>query len=101
MTWHDDPNSHWQVAFFKNFPTLPRFCMEEVLVVPSWGFIVPEGTLSYAPQSRSQTQTSSLPPPKWSHSWDARLHWSVFENQSPDASSPELGSKERNGVQEL
>lgn len=74
---HDAPHSHWQAAFFKIFPT-PRLCMDETLVVPSWGIMVPEYTLSYVPQSRSQTQTCSLPLPKRSQSWNARLHWSVF-----------------------
>lgn len=79
---HDAPNSHWQAAFFKIFPT-PRFCMDEALVVPSWGVMVPECTLSYTPQSRSQTQTCSLCPPKRSQSWNARLHWSVFQEPVP------------------
>lgn len=79
---HDAPNSHWQAAFFKIFPT-PRFCMDEALVVPSWGVMVPECTLIYTPQSRSQTQTCSLRPPQRSQSWNARLHWSVFQEPVP------------------
>lgn len=75
---HDAPNSHWQAAFSKIFP-MPRFCVDEALVVPTWGVMVPERTLSYAPQSGSQTQTCSLRPHKWSQSWNARLHWSVFQ----------------------
>lgn len=54
------PIGKWHFSEFP--PKPPTFCMDEALAVLSWGFTVPECTLSDAPQSRSQTQTSPPSP---------------------------------------
>lgn len=76
--------------------------MDEVLAVPSWGLMVPEGTLSDGPQHRSQTQ-SFLPrsSPRPSHPISKIPgHIGPSPNGPLNAPSPDVGSEERKGVQE-
>lgn len=97
---HDAPNSHWQAAFFKIFPT-PRFCMDEALVVLSWGVMVPECTLSYAPQSGLKPRPAPCAHTSGPSPGMPGYTGLSSKNQSPEAPSPESGSEESKGVQEL
>lgn len=97
---HDAPNSHWQAAFFKIFPT-PRFCMDEALVVPSWGVMVPECTLSYAPQSGLKPRPAPCAHTSGPSPGMPGYTGLSSKNQRPEAPSPESGSEESKGVQEL
>ena len=71
--------------------------MDEVLAVPSWGLMVPEGTLSDSPQSRSQVHSFLPLPCSHTNHPTSRMpgHIGRSPNAPLNAPSPDLGSEEK------